>query len=94
MTSLPAFLSVPGILTFLTSSKISPSSLDPRCECPSRLKLMIPRSSASWSPRSSSGLAPATTYNQVLFIAPLAVVKVVLNMPLASRYSDDPYARR
>lgn len=55
-------------------------------------KLMIPRSSASWSPSSGSGLTPATTYNQVLFLAPLEVVRVVLNIPLVSRYLSEPQA--
>ena len=80
-TSLPAFLSMAGMLTFLTSSWLS----SPCCGRPSGLKLTMPRSSASWSARSGSGIAPATTYTQVLFVAPLAVVKVVLNMPLVSR---------
>ena len=49
------------------------------------MKLTMPGYSASWSPRSGSGLAPATMYTQVLFVAPLVVVKVVLNMPLVAR---------
>ena len=43
---------------------------------------------------SGSFLDPATTYTQVLFLAPLAVVKVVLNIPLVSRYVDDPHSLR
>ena len=42
---------------------------------------MIPRGSSQWSPSSGSGLAPATTYTQVLFVAPLEVVRVVLVFP-------------
>ena len=54
----------------------------------------MPRALASLSPRSASGLAPATRYTQVLMFALLAVVKVVLNIPLVSRYPADPVALR
>ena len=40
------------------------------------------------------GLTPATTYAQVSFVAPLELVRVVLKMPLVSRYLSEPHALR
>jgi hypothetical protein len=83
-TLMPASLSLSGTLMFLISASCLPSGW----------KLITPRSSASSSPSSGSGLVPPTTYTHVTLLAPPATLMVVWNMPLVSRYLSDPQARK